>query len=302
MFGSVVRKLPTILLSTLAIAAVACTTAAPAPTATAAPPPKAATAAPAAPTPTVVAATSAPTKASAPAAASTATPAAPSATITLQWFGQSTFLLTTSSGTKLLMDPAAPSTGYNTQPIQGVDVVTISHEHADHNYLALAPGNPVVLRGLKENDWAQVDQAVKDIKIRSYPTYHDAEGGAKRGKNAIFVLEADGLRLAHLGDLGHPLTQEQATALGKLDVLMVPVGGFYTIDAAEATQLATQLSPKVVVPMHYKTPKMQANWPGGPVDPFLEGKKVERVGSNKVMISKDKLPAVMTVYVLGYES
>ena len=250
-----------------------------------------------APTPTreSATATSAPTKAATPTVG-------PSAALSLQWFGQSTFLLTSSKGTRLLMDPTNAATGYAIQPFEGVDVVTISHEHADHNNLALAPGNPTVIRGLKGGDWASVDQTVKDIRIRAVPTYHDDQKGAQRGKNAVFVLEVDGVRIAHMGDLGHLLTQEQVAILGQVDVMMVPVGGFFTLDATGATKVVEQLSPRVVIPMHFKTPRMSPQWQGGPVDPFLEGKKVESVGTNKLELSRATLPATTTVYLLGYES
>jgi len=164
------------------------------------------------------------------------------------------------------MDPAAPTIGYKVQPISNVDVVLATHEHGDHNYIGLATGSPTVLRGLKDNDWAKIDQTGKDLKISSVATYHDSEKGAKRGKNTVFVVEVDGLRVAHLGDLGHLLEKDQVTALSGVDVLIVPVGGFYTVDAETATKVAEQVNPRVVVPMHFKTDKLSADWPGGPLD------------------------------------
>jgi L-ascorbate metabolism protein UlaG (beta-lactamase superfamily) len=246
-----------------------------------------------------------PTPVVAPTPNPTPTPA-PTATAQLQWLGQSCFLLTSSQGTKLLIDPPSPSTGYNINPISGVDVVLVTHEHSDHNNVALATGSPLILRGLSATGWNTIDQSVKDIRIYSVspaqPVYHDNQQGAQRGRNTIFVLEVDGLRLAHLGDLGHVLTPEIVQAMGAVDVVMIPVGGFFTIDAAAATQVVGQLSnPRVVIPMHYKTPKMSATWQGTVVDPFLEGKTVQRPNSTTIGLSRSTLPAQTTVVVLNYE-
>jgi L-ascorbate metabolism protein UlaG (beta-lactamase superfamily) len=234
-----------------------------------------------------------------------ATTPAPVPGIQLQWFGQSTFLLTSSQGTKILADPVSPSVGYSIAPIEGVDAVIVSHEHADHNNVGLAAGSPLVLRGLSSTGWNNIDQKVKDVHIFSIspaiPIYHDDQQGAQRGRNTIFVIEVDGLRIAHFGDLGHTLTAEMVQALGPLDVVLVPVGGSFTIDAAGATRVIASLNPKLAVPMHYKTPKMQANWPGTGVEPFLEGKKVERPNSSIIKLSRATLPAPTTVVVLNYE-
>lgn len=238
-------------------------------------------------------------------AATPATPPTAAPTAQLQWLGQSGFLLTSSRGSKVLLDPPSAGTGYAIAPIAGVDAVLISHEHSDHNDVGMAAGNPLILRGLTSTGWNTIDQKVKDIRIYSVspanPIYHDSQQGAQRGRNTIFVLEVDGLRLAHLGDLGHVLTPEIARATGALDVVLLPVGGSYTIDAAAATQVVGQLSPRAVIPMHYKTAKMRADWPGVGVEPFLEGKRVERVNSAVIRLSPPTLPAQTTVMVLNYE-
>ena len=223
----------------------------------------------------------------------------------LQWLGQSTFLLTSSTGTRILMDPTNASSGYTIAPIDGVDVVLATHEHSDHNNVSLAKGTPLILKGLNSTGWNPIDQVVKDTRVFSIspsaPVYHDNQQGAQRGRNTIFVLEVDGMRLVHVGDLGHVLTPEIIQAIGKVDVILLPVGGNFTIDAAGATQVAGQLNPKVVIPMHYKTPKMKTNWPGAGVELFLEGKKVERPNSNVIKLSKDTLPSQTTVVVMNYE-
>jgi L-ascorbate metabolism protein UlaG (beta-lactamase superfamily) len=227
-----------------------------------------------------------------------ASTAGASAGVTITWFGQSMFTLKIANGPLIMLDPVGPSVGYKVAPINNVDVVTISHEHSDHNYIALAPGS-LVLRGLAGLDWAKVDETSKGAHIRSVNVYHDYTQGAARGKNAVFVIEANGLKIVHLGDLGHQLSPEQIAAIGSVDVLMIPVGGNFTIDAAQATLVMGALKPRVVLPMHYKTPV--ATPAVGTVDAFLTGKTVQKISGNQVMLSAQSLPSVATVYLLGYE-
>jgi len=147
-------------------------------------------------------------------------------TITLTWWGQSTFVFKTSTGLNALLDPTGPGTGYKIPTLDGIDLVTTSHEHSDHNAVNLAAGSPLVLKGLAGNNWAKIDQTVKGVRVRTVGVYHDDSQGSKRGKNAIFVFDVDGLRLAHLGDLGHALSPEQVKDIGPVDVILIPVGGF----------------------------------------------------------------------------
>lgn len=201
----------------------------------------------------------------------------------------------------MLIDPTSPSTGYTISPISGVDVITVGHEHGDHNNVSLATGTLLILRGLSASGWNDIYMTVKDISIRSVATYHDSEQGSKRGRNTVFTFQVDSLRVAHLSDLGHLLTPEQVQSIGAVDVLMIPVGGNFTIDASQATQVVQQLSPKIVIPMHYKTPATSASLPIVPVDDFLVGKKVQRPNSNILRVSKSSLPAEATVVVLNYQ-
>jgi L-ascorbate metabolism protein UlaG (beta-lactamase superfamily) len=188
------------------------------------------------------------------------------------WFGQSCFLLQ-AGDTRILMDPIPPTMGY---PVEATaaSVVTISHEHFDHNYVELAKGNPAILRGLSEKgkDWNPIDFSNKDVKISAFPAYHDNGKGEQRGKNAMFLIETQGLRVLHTGDLGHPLDKETVKKIGKVDILMICVGGYYTIDATAAKEVTNELHPRVVIPMHYKTestPKL----PISGADDFLSGWK-----------------------------
>lgn len=229
------------------------------------------------PTPTPVAPVATPDKS---AAGSTA-PAPKGIEIT--WHGQSCFVMRTPSGTTVLMDPVAYEIGYK-PPTVKADLVTISHEHPDHNNLKMveiagvAAGGANVVRGLTDKgDWAKIEQSVGDVRVTTVNTYHDEVQGKKRGKNAAFVfdvtLEKSKRRIVHLGDLGQQLDEKQIAALGKVDVLLVPVGGHYTIDAAGADKVIDAIGPRfVVVPMHYKTPQLAIK-ELAPADAFLKGKE-----------------------------
>ncbi len=239
----------------------------------------------------------------------TPTPA-PAPTTQIQWLGQSTFLLTSTQGARILIDPlSAGSTNYIISTIYGVDAVTVGHEHNDHNNIAMAAGSPLIIRGLigtgANQTWNAVNQTVKDVRISSIspavPIYHDNVSGASRGRNTIFIYEVDGLRIVHLSDLGHTLSPAAVQAIGRADVILIPVGGSFTIDAVGATTVVGQLNPKVVVPMHYKTPAQRADWPGVGVAPFLVGKTVVQVQSTTIKLTPATLPAQTTVMVPLYD-
>jgi len=205
--------------------------------------------------------------------------------MTTKFLGHATFLITSEDGVRIITDPYEPG-GFGGQigygPItEEADVVTVSHDHADHNYVRGVPGNPVVVTSAGE---------VSGINFEVTESYHDDAQGAQRGSNRIFCFEVDGIRLCHLGDLGHLLSPEQAASLGRVDVLFVPVGGTFTIDARQATALIKQLHPAVAIPMHFKTP--EAGLPIAPVDDFLAGKdNVEVVPGSQITISADDIEA-----------
>jgi L-ascorbate metabolism protein UlaG (beta-lactamase superfamily) len=239
-----------------------------------------------------------------------AAPQAPPASVSVTWLGQATFVMTTSTGLKVLIDPTNPG-AYNPPPVSGVDVVTVSHEHPDHSYVQMATGSPLILRGLASNDFAAVDQTIKGVRIRTVPTYHDPQQGAQRGKNAVFIFEVGGLRIVHLADLGHKLDEQQASKIGPADLLMIPVAGGPTIDAQTALDVSAQLNAKIIVPMHFATAAMTAKIaPGGkppmmgPVDEFLKlagaSARVEQAG-HTIDVTAGKLPAQRTVMVMKYE-
>lgn len=214
----------------------------------------------------------------------------------LTFLGHACFLVTASDGTKIILDPYESggfggAIGYG--PVgEAADIVVVSHEHADHDHVKGVEGSPQVIRGAGA-------KAAKGIEFKGVATYHDASGGAERGRNTIWRFAVDGVRLCHLGDLGHPLDQQQIQEIGQVDVLMAPVGGHFTIDASTATAVAASLNPKVIVPMHYKTPKV--NFPIAPVDNFLAGKeRVRRVASAEVEFSADTLPKQTEIVVLEH--
>ena len=167
----------------------------------------------------------------------------------LTWLGQACFVLETAAGTRVVMDPIPKGLGYELPSNLRADLVTISHEHADHNNVALVAGKPRVIRGLTSDrkGWTRVDEKVKDVSVRAVAVYHDDKRGAVRGLNTVFIFEVGGLRIAHLGDLGNTLTDEQLAAIGLVDVLLIPVGGTFTIDGRQATRVVEQLRPRVMV-------------------------------------------------------
>lgn len=220
---------------------------------------------------------------------------------TLTWFGQACFLLESEAGTRILTDPLPATIGYSPPSDLRVDAITISHEHPDHNNLGLANGKARLLRGLTpdKKGWMKVDDKVKDVAVRSVGVYHDDKMGKERGLNTVFVFEVGGVRIAHLGDLGHLLTDQQLSAIGIVDVALVPVGGHFTIDARQATRVVDQLRPRLmIVPMHYKTTQVTID-ELAPVDAFLAGKQnVRREKGNVLEISPVKRRPSAEVVVL----
>ncbi len=212
----------------------------------------------------------------------------------IKFLGHASFLITSRRGTRIITDPYKAGSfgggiGYS-EVGEKADLVTISHEHDDHNDTAAIQGKPVVVRGA-------VERTMKDVKVKGFDVHHDKTQGAERGSNTVFLLEVDGMRVLHLGDLGHELDDRHAKAIGPVDVLMVPVGGFFTIDAQEASQVIKLLRPSIILPMHYKTAK--CGFPIAGVDSFL-GKvtNVKTVGSSELDISE--LPEAPTVFVLDH--
>ena len=222
----------------------------------------------------------------------------------LTWYGQSCFLLESTSGARILMDPVPTNIGYLPPADLRADAVTISHEHPDHTNLALVQGKPRVLRGLTadKKGWMRIDEKVKDITVRSVGVYHDGKRGAELGLDTVFIFETGGVRIAHLGDLGHSLTDQQLSAIGSVDVVLVPVGGTWTIDAQAATHVVDQIRPRLmVIPMHFKTDAVTIK-ELAPVDAFIAGRtNVRREKSNRIAVTGLRTKPSAEVVVLGYK-
>ena len=205
----------------------------------------------------------------------------------ITWIGQACFVIEVGE-TTVLIDPVPPKMNYGAQRVKA-DMVVVSHEHFDHNFIEMAEGEPRVLRGLtpEDKDWAKVDFSNADVRITTFPTHHDPNQGARRGKNAMTMIEARGLRVLHSGDLGHRLPEELVKRIGRVDVLLLCVGGFYTIDASEAREVVAQLKPRVVVPMHYKTDRTP-DLPIADAEEFLKGwRHVRRLDRARVALPVD---------------
>jgi L-ascorbate metabolism protein UlaG (beta-lactamase superfamily) len=232
-------------------------------------------------------------------------------TLTIRWLGQSFFLITTSTGTKVAIDPHALD-AFGRQTISA-DVVLMSHQHPDHVRIEVIENKDKakLLPGLKQTGEAgrpmriafnAVDETVKDVRIRNISTFHDTQQGMERGRNAVFIIEADGLKIVHLGDLGHVLTDEQVRQIGPVDVLMIPVGGVYTINGSKAKEVVAQLKPKrYILPMHYGTRTFDDLLP---LDEFLdEQKNVKRMPNTSEMTvtAAEPVPPQPNIAILGWE-
>lgn len=210
----------------------------------------------------------------------------------IKWLGHSSFLLESERGIKIITDPFDETLGYKMPRIK-VNIVTVSHEHFDHNFVRGMKGKPVVFKG-------PVKRESHKMEFRGISSYHDSVYGGQRGPNTIFVIKADGLKLCHLGDLGHILSSDKLTEIGSVDILFIPVGGFYTIDSNQATQIIKDIKPKIAIPMHYKTRAIKFSI--DPVEIFLSSKdKVKRLESSEFEIKSETLPKDTHIYVLQYE-
>ncbi len=198
------------------------------------------------------------------------------------------------------MDPFGVSVPYPRESLVA-DVVTMSHEHDDHNDMSDVKGSPVVLRGVDSEGgkFRALSAVVGDVTFRSVESFHDDKEGSERGPNAIFVVETGGLRVVHGGDLGHMLDGEALESLKPCDILLMPVGGHYTVDARTAADITKRIGPRVVVPMHYKTKHIES-WPITGVDEFL-GRlqwKTKNVGRD-VVLARNALTEENEIWVFA---
>lgn len=220
--------------------------------------------------------------------------------ITLRWHGQSFFEVVSPGGVKIVIDPHTIENFGRKSVI--ADLILVTHPHTDHTQVDVVENKAKAKRydavksvaaglGVRD-DWVAVDEKVKDVKFQSLGTYHDNQAGMKRGKNGCWILDIEGVRIVHLGDLGHTLTDEQLKKLGKVDVLMVPCGGVYTINGIDAQRVVEQVKPtRYVIPMHYGTPVYDALLD---LKYFLEDmdpKLIKRFKTNELTVKVDEKPA-----------
>jgi L-ascorbate metabolism protein UlaG (beta-lactamase superfamily) len=232
--------------------------------------------------------------------------------ITIEYFGHSSFGISDSEGMRIVTDPynpvadpdpSVPILGY-TFPSVSTQLLTVSHDHFDHN-------NVAALQGYEQLISASTGKFTSgDIKVEGIFSYHDQTQGSERGTNTIYTYEINNIRVCHLGDLGHELSQEQIKSIGQVDVLMIPVGGVFTINSEEAIRVVNSINPKVVIPMHYGT---EASNPLfalmgselAPVDTFtsmiqLQGWKIQSI--DNLTLTKQMLNTMKSkkVFVLNY--
>ncbi len=216
--------------------------------------------------------------------------------------GQSSFRIKGKSATVVTDPYDGAMLGMKFPKVDGVDIVTISHNHGDHNHVASL--GLTVLSGSENNTFVvngPGEYEVKGVTVVGIATFHDASSGSERGENTVYNLTIDGVRVCHLGDLGHKLTDSQVEEIGNVDILLVPVGGFYTIDAKTAAEVVAQLEPRIVVPMHYKRAG-NANKVLDVLTPLLDF--LSQMGCEglapvpKFTTSLDKLPEATTVVAL----
>lgn len=211
----------------------------------------------------------------------------------IYWYGQACFKVKGKNAT-IVIDPFDPDFIGLKLPKPSeleADAVLVTHGHKDHSNIDAVPNEAIEVLGPGEYE-------IKGVSINGIGVFHDGVQGEERGKNTIYHLEMDGLHIVHLGDLGHTLTEDQVQEIGDTDILMVPVGGNYTIDAKMAAEVVSQLEPRIIIPMHYSLPGVKADLEG--VDSFLkEMGKEDVVSQSKLTITKDKLPDEPQVVLLN---
>lgn len=208
----------------------------------------------------------------------------------ITWLGHACFRIRGREAA-LVTDPCPPTSGYSIgKPT--ADIVTISHDHDNHNFKKAVAGKPVVLDRAGEYE-------IKGAFVTGVTTYHDDERGARHGPNLAFVVEMEGIRVCHLGDIGHTPTPEQVEELSGVGVLLVPVGGNTTIDEATAAEVVNILEPSLVIPMHYATPAAKDKL--ATADRFLKEMGAKEIEPQpKLSVSRGSLPSETQVVLLDY--
>ncbi len=208
----------------------------------------------------------------------------------IKYFGHACFLLTSSSGVKILTDPVDQETGYILPEIEA-DIVTTSHGHHDHCYMD-------TVKGKFEQIMKSGSYKKHGIDIIAVDTFHDEKKGAQRGSNLVFVYDIDGIRVCHCGDLGHVLTESQLGEIGKVDVLLLPVGGVYTVNYKGAHKIKNLLKPGITIPMHYKTESLTFKLDS--VDKFISGTDYRILQNCEIELNREDMVKYPEILVLNY--
>lgn len=206
--------------------------------------------------------------------------------MTITWYGQSCFKITDKNVT-LVTDPFDAKIGL--KPLRTeADIVTVSHSHYDHNNTGAIKGEPIIVDSPGE-------YSIKGVGIKGIVCFHDNKQGKERGMNTIYAIEIEGIKICHLGDLGHILSDEQIDQIGNVDILLIPIGGKYTIDTQEAIEVINQIEPRLVIPMHYKVNGLN-------IDLEKVDKFAKEMGASKqipkLTIKKKELPSEETETII----
>jgi len=213
----------------------------------------------------------------------------------ITYLGHSSFRLKGKQATVVTDPYNLESSGIKFPKHIAADIVTVSHEHKDHSAVGSIDGSPYVVHGPGEYE-------IKGVGIIGISSFHDDQKGEKRGKNTIYRIEVDGVSIVHLGDLGHGLSATDVDALDGVDVLLVPVGGHYTIDAHTAVSVIHEIEPSIAIPMHFRRPDMKGDAfkDVAPLSVFLKEIGKEDVAPQpKLSVTKDKLSDQLQVVVLS---
>ncbi|MFA5359600.1 MAG: MBL fold metallo-hydrolase [Patescibacteria group bacterium] len=201
----------------------------------------------------------------------------------ITWLGQSCFKLQDKIGPEgviLVTDPYGDGSGLK-MPHFEADIVTVSHNHSDHNNTGALRANPFIINTAGEYE-------IKDVFVEGVESWHDEKEGSERGENIIYRIEMEDISITHLGDLGHVLDAKQLEKLEGTDILLIPVGGKYTINASKAVEVISQIEPRIVIPMHYKIPGVKTDIDG--IEKFIKELGIKPRNEEKLKISKKDLP------------
>lgn len=223
---------------------------------------------------------------------------ASAAPVTVRWYGQSFFTLTSSSNVVVAIDPFDGTfVNYPIPHRVKTDILLVTHEHKDHNNVAIIPGDPLLL---KSERGVNVKEEKNGVKVRGIGAYHDDNKGADRGRNTMYTIEMDGVRFCHVGDLGQTsLTDEQLARMGAVDVLFLPTGGHFTTEPKDLRKLVDQIKPRLIVAMHFKSAYTR-DLPLVRVDEFVKLNKdlpAKPLDSTEFTISKEQLPEKPEVWI-----